>query len=241
MLAPAVGREFEKARPAALADGCHGVAAGAVDADGVVAVAGRRGNAQGGDHLINLAAAGLAGAQGRINRVEVVFADEQDRELPERGEVGGFVEDALLHGAVAQKHDADLVRLVQRDRKAEADPDRDGAADDGRAALEADGLVDQVHRAALAGAAAGALAVNLSEHALKASAFGQIMRVGAMAADGEIVLAQGQAGAGADGLLPGRQMHRTAHFPFGVFRRDGLLDGAQALHSRQKIDFNAHA
>ena len=97
---------------------------------------------------------GLGPLQRRAHRVEVVLADEQHRQLPQRGEVHAFVELALGDRAVAEEAGGDRVAALHLVAKRDADRERQPAADDGVAAVEPGRAVEQVHRAAAAAAAA---------------------------------------------------------------------------------------
>ena len=64
------------------------------------------------------------------HRVLVVLADEDDRQLPDRGEVERLVESALVVGAVAEKGDRDRALSPPLGAERRADRDRQAAADD---------------------------------------------------------------------------------------------------------------
>ncbi len=97
----------------------------------------------------------------RGGAVEVVLADEHDGQPPDGREVHPLVEGTLVARPVAEEADGDLVAAPQREGEAEARDDGVAAADDRDRGQHPDRGVAEVHRAALAGAAAGALAVEL--------------------------------------------------------------------------------
>jgi len=68
----------------------------------------------------------------RVDRVVVVLADEEDRQLLQRREVRGLVENALVHGALAEENADDRVRFALFQREGVAERQRQGRADDGR-------------------------------------------------------------------------------------------------------------
>src|SRR5687768_9892588 len=62
--------------------------------------------------------------------VLIVFADVDDRQLPQRSHVHGFVEQSLTQRAVAEKTDCDLIAAAHPDRQRRAGSDPCAAADD---------------------------------------------------------------------------------------------------------------
>ena len=84
--------------------------------------------------------------------------------------------------------------------------DRQAGADDAVGAEDAEREIDDMHRAALALAVAGALAVELRHHAVEASALGDQMAVAAMGRGDAIGLAQRRAYAGRARLLADRDV-----------------------------------
>ena len=88
--------------------------------------------------------------QRRAHPVLVVDDQEHDRQLPQRGEVHGLAERALVGGAVAEHaHRHGVLALVVGGER-HAGGQRQVAADDPVAAQEAPLQVEQVHRAAAA-------------------------------------------------------------------------------------------
>ena len=137
------------------------------------------------------------------HRHHVVFDDVDDGQLPEAGHVEGFVEGALVHGAVAEEADADLVALAVLDGEGDAGGDGDVAADDGVAAQEARLGVEEVHRAALALGAAGGLAQHLGHAGAGIHAAGQGVAVVAIGGDDVVVVPErGQSDPTATGSCP---------------------------------------
>ncbi len=66
----------------------------------------------------------------RPHAVLIVDADEQHRQVPQRRHIHAFVENALLHRAVAEERDGDRIVLQPLRREPGADDVRDAAADD---------------------------------------------------------------------------------------------------------------
>src|SRR5207247_814153 len=134
--AVSVGEAFDEGGAAARARLGEGVARSAVYDVGVVAV----------DDLALQAVAGGAvggrvfhrgdGGNRRVLHVHVVLAAEDDRELPHRGEVEGFVESADVGRAIAEEGTGDLFRSAILRRPRGAGGDRQMRADDGIRAEE---------------------------------------------------------------------------------------------------------
>ena len=100
--------------------------------------------------------------------VEIVFADVDHGQLPQRGHVHDFVQQPLAQRAVAEETDSDLTRLQAFRRKCRAGRDARAAADD-RIGSEIAGIgIGDVHRSAFAFAVAGFLAEQLGEHPVEA-------------------------------------------------------------------------
>ena len=90
--------------------------------------------------------------------VAVVLAEEDDRQLPHRGEVHRLVERALGDGAVAEEGDRHAAVGPQLRGRGRADGDRQAGGDDAVGAEDADGRIGDVHRAAPAPVGAAVLA-----------------------------------------------------------------------------------
>src|SRR6266566_1259646 len=97
----------------------------------------------------------------RVLVVEVVLADVDHGERPERGQVHYLVDDALSERALTEEADSDLVGAAAAGRKCRAGGDPGGSADDRVRAEVAVLVVGDVHRATFAPAVAGLLAEQL--------------------------------------------------------------------------------
>ena len=137
----------------------------------------------------------------RVFAVAVVLADQDRRQLVERGHVRRFVEGAFVDRAVAEERNGDVFGLPELLRERGADRDRRTAADDAVCAEHAELHVADVHAAAFAFAVAGGAAVELREHAVELAAFGDQVAVAAMRAGDLIVVRQMHHHAGGDRFL----------------------------------------
>src|SRR3954454_12178649 len=102
----------------------------------------------------------------RVLVVEVVLADVDDGQLPERGHVHDLVEEPLSERSVPEEADCDAVRAepLRSEGRAGGDPRR--SADDCVSPEIPMRVIGDVHRAALAPAVALLLAEQLAEHPL---------------------------------------------------------------------------
>ena len=104
----AVRVAFDECGAVALSGAFDGLGSGFVHGNGVAAIYGCAGNAEGKRSIGDAFARGdISG--GGVFAVVVVFTDVDDREFPYCGEVHDFEEDALIGGAVAKEADGNLV------------------------------------------------------------------------------------------------------------------------------------
>ena len=165
----------------------------------------------------------------RVNRIAVVLADEQDRQLLQRGEVERLVKHTFLGRAVAKERDHHAALAPQLDGVGIAHRVRNRGGDDRRGAHHAARDVDQVHRAAFAARAAVDLAVELGDHAPQVAAFGEIHRMAAVRPEDDVVRLEGLAGADRHALLPDRQVNRALDLVGRIDARDLFLDPPDAV------------
>jgi hypothetical protein len=104
---------------------------------------------------------GLGALESRAHRVTIVLAHEQDRQVPQLAKIERFVEFALGHGALAEEAGRDVGGVLHPVGERQTAGERQAAADNGVAAIEIGGLVEQVHRAAAPARTAFGLAVHL--------------------------------------------------------------------------------
>src|SRR2546423_1297120 len=125
-----------------------------------------RGDRAGGDVLV-----------ARVLVVEVVLADVDHGQLPERGHVHHLVEEPLAERALAEETDRDAVgaERLRREARARGDPRR--AADDRIRSEVAVRVVGDVHRAALALAVALLAPEKLAVHQPHVGALGDAVDV----------------------------------------------------------------
>jgi hypothetical protein len=87
-----------------------------------------------------------------------------------------------------------------------------------------------VHGTALAAGTSGRFAVDFGQHRFQVAALGQVMGVGAMAAEHIVVGGKGCTGADRRRLLADAQVDRAAHLLLRIQIDDPFLDPADAEH-----------
>ena len=133
---------------------------------------------------------------------ELVVDDQEDhRQLPERGEVHGLAEGALVGGAVAHHREDHVLGALVVGGQRHARGEREGAADDAVAAEEAPLAVEQVHRAAAAAGGAVLAAEQLGHHGVGVGAARERLAVLAIGRHQVVGLAQRLGAADDGGLL----------------------------------------
>ena len=150
-------------------------------------------------------------ADRRVLHVEIVLADEDHRQLPDRGEVQRLVERADVGGAVAEEAHRHVVLLLVLRAPGGAAGDRQVRADDGVGAHHAVLLGGQMHRAALAAHQAVVALHQLAQHLLDRHAAGQRVGVAAIGAERQVALLHRHREARRHRLLAERQMARALH------------------------------
>ena len=112
--------------------------------------------------------------------VAVVLAEEDHRQLPDRGEVDRLVERAGRHRAVTEERHRDAAVAPQLRRGRGADRDRKPGPHDPVGAEDADHRVGDVHRATPPAVRAGVLGHQLGQHPGRVEALGEAVAVAAV-------------------------------------------------------------
>ena len=142
----------------------------------------------------------------RAHAVRVVDDEEQDGQVPERGEVQRLVPGAHVHRAVAELAQDRRVAALADDGERESRGDRELPGDDAPAAEVAALDVEQVHRAAPAVRAAVAAPEELGHDRLGRRAARQREAVRAVPGDQGVVVGERLHGADGGRLLTGGQV-----------------------------------
>ena len=171
----------------------------------------------------------------RPHSVEVVLDQEDDRQLPQRGEVHRLAEVAAVRRAVPEHADGDRILALVLGGESQARRDREVAADDAIAAHEAALGVEDVHRPAAAARAAVLAAEELGHHVLRVGAAGDRVTVGAVSADQVVVGPHHRRRADDRRLLPDRQVQEAAGLRLLVLAARLLLEAANERHGLEQL------
>src|SRR6266511_1544424 len=231
---PPVGHALEEGGTVAAASPFDCLAGCGVHCADVLAVDDLGGDAERRGPSGDLARRGLG--VGRVLVVEVVLADEDDRELPQRGHVHDLVQHALAEGPLAEEAHGDLAGAAHLRRQCRPRGDA-GASRDDRVRAEVAGVrVGDVHGAALAPAVPGLLAQQLREHPVHLRPLGQAVAVPAMRAGDVVVAAEDRAHADRHRLLAHVEMGQARHLGPEVQLVDVQLEVADAEHGRVHLE-----
>src|SRR3954469_5658425 len=167
---------------------------------------------------------------------ELVVRDhEDDRQLPQRGEVERLAERALVRGAVAELAEHGVLGLLVVGAEPEADRDGEVAADDPVAAHEAALEVEHVHRAAVALRDAVDAAEELGHDVVRARAAHDRVAVRAVGRDEVVAVSHRARGADDRGLLADREMEEAADLGLRVHLPRALLEAADEHHRPEPL------
>jgi hypothetical protein len=235
-----IGKKLEKDRAAALPASRRRGLGGRADGLDVIAVDGLARESIGGRSIGDARILHHEVDAGR-GAVEIVLADEDDRQLPDRGEVERLVKGAFVVRAVAEERHRHRAGPPLLGAQRGADRDRQPAANDAIRAEIALGRVGDVHRAAASLAISAFAPEELGEHRLEFSPFGDAMTVAAMGRGDPVGVAERHARSDRRRLLSDRQVHRavTQAADIRVFRR--LLETADAMHAPERAEDVFHA
>jgi hypothetical protein len=176
----------------------------------------------------------------RRERVEVVLAKEDDRQLVGRSQVHGFIENPLVRGAVTEECYRDAVLAKHLRRKASADRNRNGRAGDTGFAEAADFVIGQVQRSALALADARRLADEFGHQGTKRRAHANRVTVAAVVACHVVALGERHAGTHHLSFLTDAGVNCSGNIAALDHLRGALVEQPDAQHSAlhfQKLFF----
>src|SRR5215471_4897666 len=178
----------------------------------------------------------LAFIDARVDRIEVILAEEDDGKFVQRRKVCALMKDAFLDRRIAKERDSHFTVAHALVGERAADSDRNRARDDRNARHDTLRDIHQVHGTTAAADASRCLAANLRHHAFEIAALGEIMRVATVRAVDLVRRFKRRAGTDRDRFLANRKVDRAAHLTFSVMIRDRLLDQANAKHLAVQIN-----
>ena len=168
--------------------------------------------------------------QRRAHGVEIVLADEQHRQAPQRREIQALVKLALRDRAFAEEAGGHDVLAAHAVGERQPDRERQAAAHDSVAAVEIGRAIEQVHRAAAPAAAALLLAVHFGEHGGHRYAAHERVPVLAIGRDDPVALFEHRDDADRDRFLAVVEMHEASDLLLRVELRALVLEAADADH-----------
>src|SRR5579859_924001 len=175
-------------------------------------------------------------ARRRVLVVQVVLADVDDGQPPERGHVHRLVQHSLAERTIAEEAHRDLVGSALLRRKRSSSRDAGRAGDDRvRAEIAALGVGD-VHRTALAVAVARLLAEQLREHAVQLSALGDAVPMSAMRAGDVVVVVERGAHAHGHRLLADVEVGQPRHLAAAIQVVDLLFEMTDPEHAAIQLE-----
>ena len=163
-------------------------------------------------------------------RVSVVFHHENRWQVPDRGQVHGFQNRALVRRAVAEEGDTDAI--MAQLLRSQCRPAYQGSAGAQNAvgAHHALGQIGNMHRPALARARAAGLAVDLGHHLFHADALGDAVAMAAMGRGDAVMVLQVHHDADARGLFPGIEVHEPGDVAATEIDMQTFFELADGLH-----------
>src|SRR3954447_17949396 len=167
----------------------------------------------------------------RVLVVEVVLADVDHGQLPERRHVHDLVDETLAERALAEEADGDLVGAAVLRAERGAGRDAGATADDRVRAEVAVLVVGDVHRPALAAAIAGLFAEQLREHPADLRALRETVPVAPVRRRDPVVLPQRAAHAYGNRFLADVQVREAGHLRAAVEVVRVLLEEADQRHA----------
>ena len=140
------------------------------------------------------------------------------------------MQNALVHGTVAEERDRDLGAAADARREACPGRERDAAADDRVGAEHPAREVGDVHRPAAALAEAVFASVDLGHHRAEVASLRDAVPVAAMRARDVVAVVEVRADAGGDGLLADVHVHEAGDLTGAELPRDPLLEEPDRDH-----------
>ena len=153
-----------------------------------------------------------------------------------RGQIHALVKLAFGDGALAEEAGRDDVLAAHVVGERKPDRERQPAADDGIAAVEIGGAVEQMHGAAAPAAASLLLAVHLGERRRHRHAAHQRMAMLAVGRDDPVALLEHRDDADGDRLLAVIEMQEASDLLLGVELGAFVLEPANADHLLQQVE-----
>jgi hypothetical protein len=192
-------------------------------------------------HAIGFGAFGETGTGGgallrSAHGVAVVLDDEDNGEIPERGEVVGLVDGALVDGTITHERHCGTFEFFVFEGVGETGAEGDLSADDAVAAPVVKRRGEVVHGAALALGATGDLAVELGHEGFGVHADGHRVSMISIRGDDVVVFAHQRTATDGDGFLSDIEMEKAADLLGLVGAQGTLFKTTDAHHLAVELD-----
>ena len=201
----AISPAFDEGWSTPRACSLHRFAGNAIDLQNIVSVESKPG------HSVSCTAAADIWISGCIRKRNfccelIVFADEEDRQLPDAGHVQAFVEGPVVGGSVSEKRDRDIVGLEQLETVSPTTGLQDTGADDTAGPHHADFGRKQMHASPSASGTPRFTSEEFRHQFAWRHSLGQCMSMPPMSAEDDIRWSQMSRNTGGDGFFPDIRM-----------------------------------
>ena len=170
---------------------------------------------------------------------EVVFANENDRQLVERGQIERFVEGSLVDRPIAEEAKRDPVFTAVLRGEGHPGRERNVRRDDGVPAVHVIFAIEKMHRSAQPARAAGGFAEKLRHAGLGRSSARERVRVIAVGGDQIIIRPHRRDCADYDRFLADIEMAKATDLLRLILLTRALLETPDQQHQREHFDFVA--
>ncbi|MNN17489.1 hypothetical protein D3C81_1306790 [compost metagenome] len=221
--------DLDQRWPLACAGAFDGRARSLVHGKEIEAVDGHAGHAEAGGAVGDVVA-GHRPVRGGGLGVAVVLGDEDARQVHDRGHVHGLEHRAFVGGTVAEERHRNVVAALELGGQGGPGHQRRSGADDTVGAKHAFFQVGDVHRAALAAAHAGLLAVDLGHHAVHIDALGDAVAVATVGRGNAVAVAQVGHDPGGGGFFAGIKVDEAGDLAGGELHVQAFLERTDGAH-----------
>src|SRR5262249_42671112 len=170
---------------------------------------------------------------------QVVFTNENDRQLIESCEIQRFVESALINCSVTEETKRHTIFATVFDGKSQSHRQRNVSRDNGVTSVHVMLLVEEMHRAAQAARATRFLSKKLRHTSVGACAASKGVSVIAVRGDDVIVVTDSGDSAGDACFLTDVKVTKTADLLRLILLTRAFLEAPNQQHQREHLDFVA--
>src|SRR5438105_299188 len=233
-----VGPRFDEGRMLILSDGGNRFSDLVAHLSKVHAIHDRRGNVVAFCAINNLLERSRA-FHGCTHGEKVIFADENDRQFVEGGEIQCFVKSALIDRAISEKTKGEAVFVSVLAGESQPAGERDVRADNRMPAVHVMSLIEKMHRSAQTAGATSFLAEKFGHASIGRRPTSEGMGVVAICSDQVIIVTNRCDRASHDGLLSNIEMTEPADFLRLILLTRTFLKTPNEQHQPEHLDFVA--